>query len=98
MGKKESRAEPKYFSIEDITKYFDDNPRALVDYVKMGLLKEVSILGVHLTQLAGIVGIPLLFGGKTYERLPDWSWVEPKRFGNIYHVLNAADTVFPNYQ
>lgn len=93
-----TKAIPKHFSIEDVINEFNDNPKALVDYVKTGLLKDVSILGVHLTQLAGMVGTPLLFEGKTYEKLPDGSWVEPKRFGNIYHVLNAVDTVFPNYQ
>lgn len=94
MGKKESRAEPKYFSVEDIVEYFDDNPKALVDYVRTGLLKNIPILGVHLAQLARMVGVPLLHDGTFYEELPAWSWVDPSRFKNIDLLLLKAKEAF----
>lgn len=97
-GKKDSKAEPKFFSIGDIATHFDDNPTLLVDYIKMGLRKDVSVLGVHLAQLAGMIGAHLLFEGNTYGEFPDGAWVEPKRFKNISAVLLKAETVFPSRQ
>lgn len=98
VEKKDAKAEPKFFSIGDIVNEFNDNPTLLVDYIKMGLRKDVSVLGVHLAQLAGMIGVPLLFDGNTYGEFPDGSWVEPKRFKNISAVLLKAETVFPSHQ
>lgn len=101
-GVKGTKAVPKYFSIEDIVKYFDKNPDRLVEYVKSGLPRKgnsgTSIMGIHLAQLARMIGAPLLFDGQTYDALPRWSWVEPNKFKNINAVLSKAETFFPSPQ
>lgn len=95
-----SRAEPKYFSIEDITAFFDENPARLVDYVKSGLPRKripgTSVMGIHLVQLARMVGFPLIFDGRTYDTLPEWSWIEPDKFKNINFILLKAEEMFPS--
>lgn len=100
MGKKESRAEPKYFSVADVCKYFEQNPARLVDYVKSGLPRKrtpgTSIRGVHIAQLGRMVGVPLLYDGESCETLPEWAWVEPNKFKNINFVLLKAEKLFPS--
>ena len=93
--KKLSKAIPEHFSIGDITKYFKKNPARLVEYVRTGLNKRVSVMGVHFAQLARMVGIPLLFDGQIYDTLPEWSWVEPNKFKNVGLLLLRAETMFP---
>lgn len=95
-AKKESKAEPRFFSIEDITEFFDKNPAALYAYVQTGLSKRAAVMGVHFAQLAKMAGIPLLFDGQTYDTLPKWSWVEPNKFKNVNLLLHRAETMFPS--
>lgn len=92
--KQESKAIPKFFSVADITKLFDENPAALYAYVQTGLSKRAAVMGVHLAQLARMVGVPLLHDGTFYEELPAWSWVDPSRFKNIGPLLLKAKEAF----
>lgn len=80
-----------FASVADVTRYFGRNPDRLVEYVRTGLARRTSIMGVHIAQLAREVGMPLIYNGRTYDTLPGWAWVDPNNFKNINLILLKAD-------
>ena len=94
QSSKEPRAKPVFFSVEDVARFFDENPHKLVAYVEMGLSRQVSVLGVHIAQLANKVRQTLVSGTKTYTGLPR-VFIIPSNFDNIRVILNTARTMFP---
>lgn len=95
IGSKESKAVPVFFSVEDITRSFDRDPTRLVGYVGMGFSKSVSIVGVHIAQLANKVGVPLKSGGAAYSALPA-NFYKPENFENMGTILTLAYRMFPD--
>lgn len=92
---KDSKAKQMFFSVEDVTRFFNENPDRLVDYIEMGILRRVSIVGIHIAQLANKVGVPLKFGSYSYETLPR-TFIKPSSFDNIGPILSMARMMFPS--
>lgn len=88
--------DPKYNSFYDVKAMFDKNPSKLVAYVEMGILKDVSLLGVHIYQLASRVGIVLESGSIQYNNLPE-GFVDPRDFDNIGAIVAAGKIKFPDF-
>ncbi len=89
------KAEPIFSSVFDVEKYFAKRPDRLVDYIETGVIKRVSVVGVHISQLANAVGIPLKYMDREFNRLPE-TFVSPENFDNIGAIINAGRQMFPS--
>lgn len=83
-----------FASISDIEKYFKKRPNRLIAYIDTGVAKRVSVLAVHISQLATMVGIPLKYNGKVYDNLPE-IFISPEKFDNIGAIISAGNKMFP---
>ena len=93
---REPKAKRMFFSVEDVSQYFDKNLDRLADYVETGARKRIPIVSTHLVQLSGKVGIPLLHDGRSYSTLPE-IFVDPNGFKNIGLVLRAAREIIASH-
>ena len=83
-----------FASISDVEKYFKKCPDRLVAYVDTGVAKRVSVLAVHINQLATMVGISLKCNGKAYDNLPE-IFISPEKFDNIGAIISTGHRMFP---
>ena len=91
-------ADQRYYTVEDIKKYFDKNPSRLVMYVETGMgIRRVAVLATHVAQLADKVGIPLKSGVHMYATLPE-TFVNLEHFDNIGDIINEGCARFPVIQ
>ncbi len=89
-----SKAESSFSGVSDIEKYFFRKPYRLVAYIETGVIKRISVVGVHISQLASAVGIPLKYKDKEFNRLPE-TFVNPENFDNIGAIISAGRKMFP---
>lgn len=88
-------AETRFFTVGDVMKHFDKEPAKLVAYVENGISKRVTVLGVHIAQLAKMVGIPVKIQGRAYTRLPE-QFFHTDHIDNIGDIINAGHRLFPS--
>ena len=75
--------------IED---WFYRNPEKLVSYVMSAMKDGRSVPGVHLSQLATEVRIPLEYEGEK-ALVPPTVWVSPNTFSNIKNIILVGQTM-----
>jgi len=87
----------EFSDISDVHKYFAKQPDRLVAYIDTGVSKRVSVIGVHIAQLANKVGIPLKYRNTEYKDLPE-IFISAENFDNIGTILRAGSSMFSRSQ
>jgi hypothetical protein len=95
----QAKAEPKFFSHEEIVNHFTHNPHRLLEYVASGVNPKPKrqvhpVLGVHISQLAKMVGMIPMIGNQEFPDLPK-VFISPLKFTNIREILQAATALQP---
>lgn len=69
-------------------------PGQLVRYVGYGYKNPgIAVIGLHISQLASLVGITPIVNEKPQLVLP-FSFIQPRSVDNIHHILSAAQRQF----
>ena len=82
-------------STSELMAFFDSNPEKLISYVKKAVKRNISILGLHIMQLAKIVGVQELSvegsdGSQIITFLNDRQFINPKRFAETDRIISTA--------